>query len=359
MSRTRLHPLTIAATRVLPDGVAITFYIPEELAETFKHTPGQYLTVESIIQGEKVRRSYSICSYHQDATIEIGVKRIDSGLFSNHALTLRAGDTIDVLPPQGRFTTEIDKHNQRHYLLIAAGSGITPCLSMAKSVLQDEPQSHITLLYGNRSISSMMFKEDLAALKDSHTDRFNIINMLSAERQDVEIFNGRITGELLAQFANSGLLPITEFHSAFLCGPLDMVNSVAETLISLGLDKDQVYQELFTTESIGKTIKPTSAKVSENVHGQTVTVILDGARTEIKVDASQDTVLMAAQRAGIDMPFSCAGGMCCTCRCKVLQGTTRMDANFSLAQWEIEAGYTLACQTRPESDGVILDFDAI
>lgn len=358
MSRTELHQLQIAATRTLPDGIALTFAIPTELVTTFKHTPGQYLSVEATIDGEKVRRSYSICSYHQDANIEIGIKRIETGLFSNHALSLKAGDTLDVLPPDGRFTTTIAKNNRNHYLLIAAGSGITPCLSIAKSVLLDEPNSTVTLLFGNRNAASIMFREDLAALKDTHTERFNIINMLSAERQDVERFNGRITAEVLTQFAETGLIQIADTHSAFLCGPLDMVDSVSNTLICLGLKNEQVHTELFTTGIVAPKTPTTSEQDTKKNQGQTVTVVLDGTSTDITVDANHDTVLSAARKAGIDMPFSCAGGMCCTCRCKVLKGTTKMDANFSLAQWEVDAGYTLACQARPTSENIVLDFDA-
>lgn len=358
MSRTALHQLTIAATRALPDGVALTFDVPCELSKTFAYTPGQYLSVEATIEGEKVRRSYSVCSYHQDTNIEIGIKRIESGLFSNFALTLQPGDKLDVLPPDGRFTTTIDANHKRHYLLIAAGSGITPCLSIAKSVLRDEPNSNITLLFGNRSIASMMFRSDIAALKDEHTERFNVINMLSAERQDVERFNGRITAERIEQFASTGLIPIDDIHSAYLCGPMEMVTSAADALNSLGLKDEQVHKELFTTGEVAQIAKPAVASATSNPQGQTVTIILDGTTTDITVDASQDTVLSAAQKAGIDMPFSCAGGMCCTCRCKVLKGTTTMDANFSLAQWEIDAGYTLACQSRPIDENVVLDFDA-
>jgi len=354
----QLHQLSVAATRDLPDGIAITLDIPAELATTFKHTPGQYISLEASINGEQVRRSYSICSYHKDKNIEVGIKRIDTGLFSNHALSVKAGDKLQVLPPDGRFTTHIDESNKHHYLLVAAGSGITPCLSIAKSVLHDEPKSRVTLLFGNRSSSSMMFKEDIAGLKDCHTERLNIINMLSAERQDIEMFNGRITGELIARFSETGLLRIADFHSAFLCGPLAMVNSVSDALVSLGLDEEQVHRELFTTGEIPKRAQVEPASKLPNAQTRKVTIVLDGVSTDINMDPDQDTVLSAARRAGIDMPFSCAGGMCCTCRCKVLTGATTMDANFSLAQWEIDSGYTLACQTRPTSDGIVLDFDA-
>lgn len=360
MNSTRLHQLNIAHTRNLPDGIAISLSIPEALRAQFKHVPGQYLTVEATINGEKARRSYSICSYHKDSDIEIGIKRIDNGVFSNYALDLKAGDKLNVMPPEGRFTTPINKHNNHHYLLIAAGSGITPCLSIAKSVLRDEPNSHITLLFGNRTIGSMMFRKDLAALKDSYTQRFTIINMLSGERQDVERFNGRITGEAITEMAQANLLSISNYHSAYLCGPMDMVNSASKALRLSGMNEEQIYKELFTTGSTPVAAQHAASNDSntQDSGGQQVTIMLDGSQTDITVDPSRDTILAAAQRAGIDMPFSCAGGMCCTCRCKIIEGSTSMDANFSLADWEIEKGYTLACQARPTSDKLVLDFDA-
>ncbi len=359
MTSKRLHSLSIANTRKLPDGIAITFAIPDELRAQFEHIPGQYLTVQAIIDGEKARRSYSICSYHKQSNIEIGVKRIDNGVFSNYALGLTAGDTLDVMPPEGRFVTHIDKHNRHHYLLIAAGSGITPCLSIAKSVLEDEPHSRITLLFGNRTTGSIMFRGDIAALKDTHTQRFNVINMLSGERQDIDRFNGRISADVIQSMAQTPLLPIADFYSAYLCGPLEMVDDASAALCSLGMQENQIFKELFTT---GNTplVTPrdtSSTSATQDTNGKQVTIMLDGSQTEITVDPNKDTILAAAQKAGIDMPFSCAGGMCCTCRCKIVEGSTSMDANFSLADWEIEKGYTLACQSRPTSDKVVLDFD--
>jgi len=360
MSSTRFHSLTIASTRKLPDGIAITFSIPENLRAQFEHKPGQYLTVESTINGETARRSYSICSYYKKNDIEIGVKRIDNGLFSNYALGLKPGDKLDVMPPEGRFVTPIHKQHCHHYLLIAAGSGITPCLSIAKSVLKDEPNSRITLLFGNRTVASIMFKSDIAALKDAHTQRFNIINMLSGERQDIDRFNGRIDSAAITAMAESKLLTIADYHSAYLCGPLDMVNSAKDALSSLGMQQSQIYSELFTTGIEPTTTPPpvSDKPAIESTGGTQVTIMLDGSQTDITVNPEQDTILAAAQKAGIDMPFSCAGGMCCTCRCKIVEGSTSMDANFSLADWEIEQGYTLACQSRPTSDTLVLDFDA-
>jgi len=360
MNSTRFHNLSIAATRDLPDGIAISLAIPDELRPQFKHIPGQYLTVEAIINGEKVRRSYSICSYHKDNNIEIGVKRLDNGLFSNFALGLTAGDKINVMPPEGRFVTPINEHNQHHYLLVAAGSGITPCLSIAKSVLKDEPNSCITLLFGNRTVSSIMFKDDIAALKDVHTQRLNVINMLSGERQDIDRFNSRINADVIETLAQKKLLQMSEYHSAYLCGPLDMVNSVSAALSSLGMKSEQIFKELFTTGSkpvAAMHAAPTDSE-SQSANAKQVTILLDGSQSQIAVNPNTDTILAAAQKAGLDMPFSCAGGMCCTCRCKIIEGSTSMDANFSLANWEIEKGYTLACQARPTSDRLVLDFDA-
>jgi len=360
MTSSRLHSLTIASTRELPDGIAISFAIPDNLRAKFDHKPGQYLTVEATINGKQVRRSYSICSYYKQRDIEIGIKRVEQGVFSNYALGLAAGDKLDVMPPEGRFVTDINKHNRHHYLLIAAGSGITPCLSIAKSVLKDEPNSHITLLFGNRTISSIMFRNDIAALKDTHTQRFSIINILSRERQDVDQFNGRISGDTITTLAQKNILRLPDFHSAYLCGPLDMVIDATATLRSLGMKEDQIFKELFTTGS-APTARPASAVTrssTQETNGMQVTIVLDGSQTEITVDPNKHTVLTAAQKAGIDMPFSCAGGMCCTCRCKIIEGSTSMDANFSLAEWEIDNGYTLACQARPTSDKLVLDFDA-
>lgn len=380
MSRAQFYSLEIAKVRELPDGVAITFGIPDELSSIFTFTPGQYLTIEASIKSDsskliKVRRTYSICSFNNDTSLEVGVKRIEHGVFSNYALSLQAGDHLNVMPPQGSFTRPINKKNQARTLLIAAGSGITPCLSIAKSVLADEPNSSVTLINGNKSISSIMFRADIAALKDEYTERFNLINMLSRETQDIARFNGRITAQSVLTLDSDGLIAVSEYDNAYLCGPLDMVNSVTETLLALGMNKNQVHKELFTTEIVGAATTNSSGQLNSawannapasnasdqqnGVGKHHVTIMLDGSETDINVDSATDTVLSAAQRAGIDMPFSCAGGMCCTCRCKVVEGSATMDANFSLADWEIKAGYMLACQARPSSEKLVLDFDSV
>lgn len=349
----------------MPDGIAITFEIPKELDSTFNFIPGQYLTLEANINDTPTRRTYSICSHYLEPNLEVGIKRIENGVFSNYALSLQPGDKLNVMPPDGRFTRPIDQQKHSHTLLVAAGSGITPCLSIAKSVLSDEPKSRITLLYGNRTTSSMMFRADIAALKDEYTARFNVINMLSGERQDTTRFNGRISAQTVTAMAKDGLLAIGDFNDAYLCGPVDMVHSVTDALLTQGMSQEQVHQELFTTENfdLPATSDPRqslneSNHTSGTSHHQ-VTIMLDGKQTDINVDSSIDTVLSAAQSAGIDMPFSCAGGMCCTCRCKVIEGNASMDVNFSLADWEVKAGYMLACQARPSSKKLVLDFDSV
>ena len=347
------NTLTISDIRPQPDGVALSFSVPSELTEQYRFLPGQYLTLRAEVNGEDIRRSYSICSNHNNDTIEVGIKRVEDGRFSNYASTLKVGDQCQVMTPQGRFTAEIGGNNI--YLLVAAGSGITPCLSIIKSVLSDEPESHIALIYGNRNTQSIMFREDLDDLKNQFNDRFMLAHVLTGEKQDADIFNGRIDAEKLSKLKSAGLINPTACNAIYLCGPKEMIDSCSQGLIDSGVAKDKVKFELFTS-SDGTAIKPQTKKTKkDSASGTPVTIILDGAERVIKVD--NETVLAAAQRAGLDLPFSCAGGMCSTCRCKVTAGDTQMDLNFSLADWEIEAGFTLACQTRPHSDDVVLDFD--
>lgn len=347
------NTLTISHTRPQPDGVILGFDIPDACRAEYQFIPGQYLTLRATIDNQDVRRSYSICSSHCNEYLEVGIKRVPDGLFSNFATTLNPGDQLQVMPPEGRFVAPVGgTHN---YLLIAAGSGITPCLSIASSVLQDEPDSSITLLYGNRTSRSIMFRNDLDNLKDRFNERFMLVHILSGEQQDAELLNGRIDGTKLVRFNDSGLIDASKFDAAYLCGPKEMIDNCNNALTELGIEKDNIKFELFFTgvePAIAK--KPSSGR--EATAGVPVTIIHDGSERIVQVN--DETVLAAAQKAGLDLPFSCAGGMCCTCRCKVLSGETSMDVNFSLANWEIDAGFTLACQTRPSGDNVVLDFDA-
>ncbi len=361
MATPAFNPLTISNIRPLTgnaeDGVALTFDVPEPLKAQYQFIPGQYLTLRAQINGEDIRRSYSICSHHSEEPLEVGIKCVEGGQFSNFAKTLNAGDQLQVMTPEGRFTAAIGgKHS---YLLIAAGSGITPCLSIAKSVLTDEPDSHIALLYGNHNTDSIMFREDVDNLKNRFTERFMLAHILTAEKQDAAISNGRIDTEKLNQLSEYGLIDAASYDAIYLCGPQAMTEQCTEALLSLGANKERIKFELFTTADSPVTQQQTKrSRSKEKTIGTPVTLVIDGAERTIQVDGDNETVLAAGLKAGLDLPFSCAGGMCCTCRCKVASGDTEMDLNFSLADWEVEAGYTLACQTRPKSNDVVLDFDA-
>lgn len=350
MARAEFHRLTVAGVRRLTsEAVAVAFCVPQSLAENYRYVPGQYVTLRAQIDGEDIRRSYSICSAQGDQ-LEVGIKHLVGGKFSSFAQTLTAGDELDVMTPQGNFTALPGE--QHEYLLIAAGSGITPCLSIAKTVLEQEANSRITLVYGNRSTATIMFRQDIGDLKDTYTDRLMVINVLSREKQEAAWLNGRITTQTIEHLIQKGLVDLTRCDAAYVCGPFELVGQVQEVLNG----QVDVKTELFTTDALQAASRP-PATLTENSGTVPVALTLDGSEHTIEVDPEVETVLAAAQKAGLDLPFSCAGGMCCTCRCKVVAGRTSMDMNFSLADWEVDAGFTLACQTRPLDDAVVLDFD--
>jgi len=339
------------------NGLALTFEVPEALKDVFAFTPGQYLTLRAEIDGEDIRRSYSICSPLSADHLQVGIKCLEDGKFSNFAKKLNPGDTLSVMPPQGRFVAPIEgSHN---YLLIAAGSGVTPILSIAQSVLEGEPDSQITLVYGNRTTASIMFREELEALKDRFVDRCSLVHILSREDQDVDLSNGRIDAEKLQDLTAKNLIAPADYDGIYLCGPQELIETCASTLQVHGGAKNAIHFELFTPAD-GGTVDPKKRREQiEKAAGEVeVAVILDGTRRSFSMDGKADTVLSAANQAGIDLPFSCAGGMCCTCRCQIAKGDAAMDVNFSLEQWEIDAGFVLACQARPTSEKLVLDFDA-
>ncbi|MGQ2902018.1 1,2-phenylacetyl-CoA epoxidase subunit PaaE [Neoaquamicrobium sediminum] len=355
----RFHDLKVAAiARETPEAVAVAFEIPDALRETFAFRPGQYLTLATDIDGKEARRSYSICSTPGEPTLRVGVKRVADGRFSSFVNErLSVGDTIRVMPPEGRFTSLA---GERHdYVLIAAGSGITPMLSIAKTVLGHEPDSTITLIYGNRSTDTIMFREELEDLKDRHMRRFSVVHLLSREAQDVELFNGRIDGARITELANRGLIDVASADGIFLCGPGEMIDEVSTALKGLGVEGDRIRFERFTPSGDAPAPRARSARAQEVAEaGVEIEVVLDGVRRAFPMAETDATVLDAAHRAGLEIPYSCAGGMCCTCRCRVAEGEAEMAVNYSLQPWEIEAGFTLACQTRPTSKRLVLDFDA-
>lgn len=357
MAAPRFHELEIAAVRnETPDAVAITFAIPDDLGDTFAFVPGQYLTLRADIGGQDMRRSYSICSPLSEAGRRtVGVKHIENGRFSGFAQTLKKGDRVQVMPPQGRFTAQIG--GAHDYLLLAAGSGITPCLSIAKSVLAGEPESTVTLLYANRNSSSVMFLDDLNDLKDRYTGRFTLLHVLDEEIQEIEVMNGRLDAEKLETLASHGLIDPKSADAVYICGPEPMIRGASAAMAALGVDEDRIKFELFTPAADAAPAPAPKPKANGVAHGAKVDIVLDGARRTIEVDAATDTILTAAEKSGLDIPYSCAGGMCCTCRCRIVEGEATMDQNFSLEPWEIEAGFTLACQSRPTGDRLVLDFD--
>ncbi|MBV8848762.1 MAG: phenylacetate-CoA oxygenase/reductase subunit PaaK [Methylobacteriaceae bacterium] len=351
------HPLTIAdVRRETPEAISIRFTVPQGMREDFAFTSGQYLTLRTELDGADVRRSYSICSGMDEGELRVAIKRLDGGLFSSFAnAQLKTGDTIEVMPPDGRFGLEPDAAAERTYVGFAAGSGITPIFSIVKSVLAREPRSHFVLFYGNKSSATIMFKDELDDLKDRFVERLSVHHILSREMQDVDVLHGRLTGDKVpALIRTAG--GIAAVDDVFLCGPLAMTEEVSATLISLGLSRARIHREIFTTETPPRPIvQAAPSRANEDV---SLSVKVDGALHQLTM-RKDETVLEAAERHELDLPYSCRGGMCCTCRAKLLEGVGAMDQNFSLEPWEEEAGFVLTCQFRPATDKIALDYDAM
>lgn len=356
MAAPRFNPLTLADVRPeTTDAVALSFVIPEGLQDAYAFTPGQYLTLRATIDGEDVRRSYSICSPLGSKTLDVGVKRIEGGRFSSHALTLKPGDRLEVMTPQGRFMAPVG--GEHSYLLLAAGSGITPMVSIARSVLEGEPESVVNLCYANRTTDSVMFRTELDDLKDRFLTRFLLTHVMDEEAQDVELFNGRLDGEKLETLATRGLITPQNYDAIYICGPQPMIEAASSALKELGAAEDRIKYELFTPSGAPPTASARAAQ--RPAQGTEVEVVLDGARRAFRLTVDDEGVIEAATKAGLDIPYSCANGMCATCRCKLAEGQADMAQNFSLEPWEQEAGFILACQVQPKSDKIVLDFDAV
>jgi ring-1,2-phenylacetyl-CoA epoxidase subunit PaaE len=345
------HDLTVSAvTPQGDDAVALTLDVPAALAEDFRFTPGQYLTLRAKVSGEDIRRSYSIASA-PGAPLTVGVRNVPGGAFSGFAQGLAPGAHLQVMPPAGRFLWR----GEHRIVLVAAGSGITPMMAIAAAAL--EAGAEVALVYGNRTSGSIMFREALDVLKDRYLQRFTLMHVLSREPQDVALLNGRVTGEKLLALDRAGALDLAGADGVFLCGPGGMIEDVAAALDGV-VPREKIHFERFYTEDEAPRPAPSAAAQAAAAQGVAVEVLLDGARRRFEVSAGDESLVDAAARSGLELPYSCKGGMCCTCRCRIVEGAAEMAVNYSLEPWELEAGFTLACQARPTSDRLVLDFDA-
>ena len=353
----KFYPLTVAQVKhETRDAIAVTFDVPPELKDTFAYRQGQYLTLRTSIDGEDVRRSYSICSAVQDERLRVAIKRCSGGLFSNWATErLQPGMQLEVMPPSGSFNVPLDAASRRHYLAFAAGSGITPILSIVKTTLQAEPESRFTIVYGNRASSTVIFRDELTDLKDQYLGRLRLVYVMSREQQDIELFNGRINEAKCGQLLD-GWIDIRDIDVAFICGPEDMMHGVSRALQTAGLAKEQIRIELFAASGPTRERKPRDLSLDAR-HQTEVTVIMDGSAASFTMDKDKESLLEAGLRAGIDMRYSCKGGVCSTCRCKVLDGEVEMDVNYALEDYEVARGFVLSCQSFPVTDKVVVDFD--
>jgi ring-1,2-phenylacetyl-CoA epoxidase subunit PaaE len=357
----RFHPLTVAdVRRETAEAVSIAFAVPEELRDAYRFAAGQNLTLKARLGGEEVRRCYSICSGVDEGELRIAVKKQEGGLFScfcNDAL--QRGAVIEVMTPAGNFTLPLDPEAERVYLGIAAGSGITPLISILKTVLGREPKSRFFLLYGNRRTQSIMFREALEDLKDRYLGRLSVAHVLSREAQDVAALSGRIDEAKIALFLR-GIAPAGGIDHAFLCGPGGLVETAERALSKLGLARERVHVERFTIDGAPapKRPAPRGNGASGGVIVAEAEAVRDGIRHHFPVGADQ-TIIEAAESAGLDLPYSCRGGMCCTCRAKLVEGKVEMAVNYSLEPWELAAGYVLTCQSRPKTAKVVLDYDQV
>ena len=353
----KFHRLPVARVdRETRDAIAITFAVPPALREQFRYTQGQHLTLRADLEGQDVRRSYSICSAVQDDALRIAVKRAPGGLFStwvNEALA--TGASLDVMPPMGHFNVPLDPAAARHYVGFAAGSGITPLLSIVKTTLAAEPRSQFTLFYGNRASGSVMFREELAALKDIHMTRFNLVHVLSREAQDVELLHGRID-QAKAEALLAHWVDVASVDAAFVCGPEGMMDAVTAALKARGVPESKIRIERFAA-SIPKhqhVARPLPQAAQSECE---VTAIIDGTRKTFLLEKEKENIIEAGLRNGIELPYSCRGGVCSTCRCKLIEGEVDMDVNFALEDYEVARGFILSCQSYPVTDKVVVDFD--
>ena len=339
------------------DCVSIEFDVPENLKQEFQYSQGQNINIRTTLHGEEVRRTYSICTSPQENKLKVAVKKVSDGLFSVYANEqLKKGDVLEVMSPIGRFNTTLHPDNKKNYVAFAAGSGITPVISIIKTTLAAEPQSSFTLVYGNRNRSSIIFFEELEGLKNQYMQRFNLIHILSREKTDAAINFGRITKEKCTHLFET-LIDLKQTDEFFLCGPQEMIFGVKEVLEQKGVDERHIHFELFTTDKKQAAgYKPQA--INENTPSSKIEMKLDGRTFEFDIPInSDDTILDAAMQQGADVPYACKGGVCCTCKAKLVEGKVEMDVHWGLDHEELEQGFILTCQSHPKTEKVVVDFD--
>lgn len=355
----QFHPLTVRGIhRETRDSVVLTLEPEAGDREAFRFIQGQYLTFRKELHGEELRRSYSICTGRDEGILKVGIKKVADGWFSTWANEeLAVGDVLEAMPPAGSFHLPLEPGKARHILCVAGGSGITPVLSIIRTTLAAEPRSRVTLLYGNQSSNSIMFREALEDLKNSHMRRFTLVHVLERESQDIDLFNGILDKQkCLALFSH--WVDVDTLDAAFICGPRPMMLAVAEALREKGLDEARIKYELFASAPRGQGGPAAArAEIAAETDACEMTLTLAGTQRRLSMAKSGQSILEAALGEGIDVPYACKAGVCSTCRAKVLEGEVEMDANFALEDYEVRAGYVLTCQSYPLTDRLSVDYD--
>lgn len=363
MSDTNFYALTIDDIKPETDtAVRVSFNVPAALTKLFVFKPGQFLTLQTKIDGATVRRSYSICSGVDDGHLRVGIKRVRGGLFSNHANDhFQVGDTIEVMPPQGDFSPKLDATHQKNYMCVAVGSGITPILSIVASVLSTEPNSTVSLVYGNKRTNTVMFKEELSFIKSRYLNRFKWVNIMSQEDQGSDVLKGKIDNKKGYLLQKHNIINILNTNDAFICGPESMISEVSHGFRLEGLATEQIHYELFANSSADSDIMLEKSRLRVEQYGEDktsrVTVISDGRSIDFDLATVGSNILDAGMDNGVELPYSCKAGVCSTCKAKLIKGKVDMDISHGLEPHEVKAGFILTCQAHPVSDEVIVSFD--
>lgn len=352
------HQVKIAQVhKETKDTVVITFDVPKELQKAFHFTQGQYLTLKTLIKGEEVRRSYSLCSSPLDNEWKVGIKQIPGGVFSTYANNeLKAGDMIEIMEPEGSFYVDVDAKASKNYIAFAAGSGITPMMSIIKTHLVSEPNSTFKLFYLNRTVKSIIFKEEIERLKNQFFGRFQVFYFLTREQRDIPFLNGRFDTDKLNVLTKT-FIDVEDTNDCFICGPQEMIFLIRDYLVDAGLDENKVHYELFFSGESEKDKQHIAEVLEQKAEGTDVTIIDGGKEFHFVMDEDFDTILDGALAAGADLPFACKGGVCSTCKCRVIEGSVEMKINYALDENEVKQNLVLSCQAVPTTEKVVVDFD--